>query len=214
LTKINPSDNAYFFECTKNAAAVSILSLRENHPLKETFLFDDEKEKLSLLKNEKRRLEFCAVRFIRNQKNIPFSIAYSPIGAPYLVGSPMHVGISHSNDLIGLALAPFKIGLDIELISDRILGIKNRFTTSQEVALFSYTEAINLTIIWTIKEVLYKLAGRLEINLTSELMINSVEGDTANCLFLSAEGWRSVAVKFQEKNNYIISFNPSNYYEK
>lgn len=214
MTKISPSDNAYFFECTKNAAAVSILSLRENHPLKETFLFDDEKEKLSHLKNEKRRLEFYAVRFIRNQKNIPFSIAYSPIGAPYLVGSPMHVGISHSNDLVGLALAPFKIGLDIELISDRILTIKNRFTTSREVALFSYTEAVNLTIIWTIKEVLYKLAGRLEINLISELMINSVEGDTANCLFLSAEGWRSVAVKFQEKNNYIISFNPSNYYEK
>ena len=214
MTKINPSDNAYFFECTKNAVVVSILSLRENNPLKETFLFDDEKEKLSLLKNEKRRLEFYAVRFLRNQKNIPFSIAYSPIGAPYLVGSPMHVGISHSNDLVGLALAPFKIGLDIELISDRILSIKNRFTTSQEVALFSYTEAVNLTIIWTIKEVLYKLAGRLEINLTSELIINSVEGDTANCLFLSAEGWRSVAVKFQEKNNYIISFNPSNYYEK
>jgi len=214
LTKINPSDNAYFFECTKNAAAVSILSLRENHPLKETFLFDDEMEKLSNLKNEKRRLEFYAVRFIRNQKNIPFSIAYSPIGAPYLVGSPMHVGISHSNDLVGLALAPFKIGLDIELISDRILKIKNRFTTSREVALFSYTEAVNLTIIWTIKEVLYKLAGRLEINLISELMINSVEGDTANCLFLSEEGWRSVTVKFQEKNNYIISFNPSTYHEK
>ena len=214
MIKISPSDNAYFFECTKNAAAVSILSLRENHPLKETFLFDDEKEKLSHLKNEKRRLEFYAVRFIRNQKNIPFSIAYSPIGAPYLAGSPMHVGISHSNDLVGLALAPFKIGLDIELISDRILTIKNRFTTSQEVALFSYTEAMNFTIIWTIKEVLYKLAGRLEINLISELMINSVEGDTANCLFLSAEGWLSVAVKFQEKNNYIISFNPSNYYEK
>mgnify|MGYP000279769172 CR=1 FL=1 len=214
MTKINPTDIAYFFECTKNAAAVSILSLRENHPLKETFLFDDEKEKLSNLKNEKRRLEFCAIRFIRNQKNIPFSIAYSPIGAPYLVGSPMHVGISHSNDLVGLALAPFKIGLDIELISDRILTIKNRFTTSQEVALFSYTEAMNFTIIWTIKEVLYKLAGRLEINLISELMINSVEGDTANCLFLSAEGWRSVAVKFQEKNDYIISFNPSTYHEK
>jgi len=214
LIKISPSDNAYFFECTKNAAVVSILSLRENHPLKETFLFDDEKEKLSNLKNEKRRLEFCAIRFIRNQKNIPFSIAYSPIGAPYLAGSPMHVGISHSNDLVGLALAPFKIGLDIELISDRILTIKNRFTTSQEVALFSYTEAMNFTIIWTIKEVLYKLAGRLEINLISELMINSVEGDTANCLFLSAEGWRSVAVKFQEKNDYIISFNPSTYHEK
>jgi phosphopantetheinyl transferase len=214
LTKINHSDNAYFFECTKNAAVVSILSLCENNPLEETFLFDDEKEKLSHLKNEKRRLEFYAIRFIRNQKNIPFSIAYSPIGAPYLVGSPMHVGISHSNDLVGLALAPFKVGLDIELISDRILTIKNRFTTSLEVALFSYAEAINLTIIWTIKEVLYKLAGRLEINLISELMINSVEGDTANCLFLSAEGWRDVAVKFQEINEYIISFNPSTYYEK
>lgn len=214
MTKISPSDNAYFFEWAKNDTAVSILSLRENHPLKETFLFDDEKEKLSLLKNEKRRMEFCAIRFIRNQKNIPFSIAYNPIGAPYLAGCPVNVGISHSNDLVGLALAPFKIGLDIELISDRILGIKNRFTTSQEMALFSYTEVINLTIIWTIKEVLYKLAGRLEINLTSELMINSVEGATANCLFLSVEGWRIVAVKFQEINEYIISFNPSAYYEK
>jgi phosphopantetheinyl transferase len=214
LTKINPSDNAYFFEWDKNDTAVSILSLRENHLLEETFLFDDEKEKLFLLKNEKRKLEFCAIRFIRNQKNIPFSIAYNPIGAPYLLGSPMQVGISHSNDLVGLALAPFKIGLDIELISDRILKIKDRFTTSKEVVLFSYTESINLTIIWTIKEVLYKLAGRLEINLISELMINSVEGDTANCLFLSTEGWRIVAIKFQEINDYIISFNPSPYYEK
>jgi phosphopantetheinyl transferase len=214
LTKINPSDNAYFFEWDKNDTAVSILSLRENHLLEETFLFDDEKEKLFLLKNEKRKLEFCAIRFIRNQKNIPFSIAYNPIGAPYLLGSPMQVGISHSNDLVGLALAPFKIGLDIELISDRILKIKDRFTTSKEAVLFSYTESINLTIIWTIKEVLYKLAGRLEINLISELMINSVEGDTANCLFLSTEGWRIVAIKFQEINDYIISFNPSPYYEK
>lgn len=214
MTKINPSDNAYFFEWDKNDTAVSILSLRENHLLEETFLFDDEKEKLFLLKNEKRKLEFCAIRFIRNQKNIPFSIAYNPIGAPYLLGSPMQVGISHSNDLVGLALAPFKIGLDIELISDRILKIKDRFTTSKEAVLFSYTESINLTIIWTIKEVLYKLAGRLEINLISELMINSVEGDTANCLFLSTEGWRIVAIKFQEINDYIISFNPSPYYEK
>ncbi len=214
MTKINPSDNAYFFELDKNDTAVSILSLRENHLLEETFLFDDEKEKLFLLKNEKRKLEFCAIRFIRNQKNIPFSIAYNPIGAPYLLGSPMQVGISHSNDLVGLALAPFKIGLDIELISDRILKIKDRFTTSKEAVLFSYTESINLTIIWTIKEVLYKLAGRLEINLISELMINSVEGDTANCLFLSTEGWRIVAIKFQEINDYIISFNPSPYYEK
>ena len=150
MTKINPSDNAYFFEWDKNDTAVSILSLRENHLLEETFLFDDEKEKLFLLKNEKRKLEFCAIRFIRNQKNIPFSIAYNPIGAPYLLGSPMQVGISHSNDLVGLALAPFKIGLDIELISDRILKIKDRFTTSKEAVLFSYTESINLTIIWTI----------------------------------------------------------------
>ena len=45
-------------------------------------------------------------------------------------------------------------------------------------------------------------------------MINSVEGDTANCLFLSTEGWRIVAIKFQEINDYIISFNPSPYYEK
>lgn len=214
MTKISPSNTAYFFEWTASDLAVSIISLRENYPLKETFLFDDEKEKLSRLKNEKRSLEFCAIRFIRNQKNIPFSIAYSPIGAPYLAGSTLHVGISHSNDLAGLAFARFKIGLDIELISDRILKIKNRFTTSKEEALFSYAEAENLTIIWTIKEVLYKLAGRLEINLISDLMITSIEGNIANCLFLSVEGWRGVEVIFQEINNYIISFNPSTYYEE
>jgi 4'-phosphopantetheinyl transferase len=211
--KTIPIYSSYLKEIHKGEVELTMLDFKEISDLDTTFLYTTEQEDLSQLKSKKRRREFFAIRAIRNKKGIPFPISYNTIGAPFFEGTPLKLSISHSHEIAVLATAPFNIGVDLEPITERIIRLKKRFATSTEISFFKFTEAKTLTIIWTIKEVLYKLAGNETINLLSEMNIIELENDLATCQFKTELGDRFVKIKFQEISNFIISFNPSKYYE-
>ena len=213
LLKTIPIHSSCLKEIHKGEVELTMLDFKEISDLDTTFLYTTEQEGLSQLKSKKRQREFFAIRAIRNKKRIPFPISYNTIGAPFFEGTPLKLSISHSHEIAVLATAPFNIGVDLEPITERIIRLKERFATNNEVSFFNFTEAKTLTIIWTIKEVLYKLAGIENINLLSEMNIIHLENDLATCEFKTEFGNRFVKIKFQEISNFIISFNPSKYYE-
>ena len=213
LLKTIPIYSSYLKEIHKGEAELTMLDFKEISDLDTTFLYTTEQEDLSQLKSIKRQREFFAVRAIRNHKGLPFSISYTSIGAPFFEGTSLKLSISHSHEIAVLATAPFNIGVDLEPITERIIRLKERFATKNEISFFNFTEAKTLTIIWTIKEVLYKLSGLENINLLSEMNIIGIENDLATCQFKTELGDRYVQIKFQEIANFIISFNPSKYYE-
>ena len=213
LLKTIPIHSSCLKEIHKGEVELTMLDFKEISDLDTTFLYTTEQEGLSQLKSKKRQREFFAIRAIRNKKGIPFPISYNTIGAPFFESSSLHLSISHSHEIAVLATAPFKVGVDLEPITERIIRLKERFATTTEISFFNFTEAKTLTIIWTIKEVLYKLAGIENINLLSEMNIIHLENDLATCEFKTEFGNRFVKIKFQEISNFIISFNPSKYYE-
>lgn len=213
LLKTIPLDSFYLKEIHKGEAELTMLDFKEISDLDATFLYTIEQEYLSQLKSKKRQREFFAIRAIRNKKGIPFPISYNSIGAPFFEGTSLNLSISHSHEIAVLATAPFNIGVDLEPITERIIRLKERFATKNEISFFNFTEAKTLTIIWTIKEVLYKLSGLENINLLSEMNIIDLENNLATCRFKTEFGDRFVKIKFQEITNFIISFNPSKYYE-
>jgi len=211
--KTIPTHSSYLREIHKEEAELTMLDFKEISDLDTTFLYTTEQEDLSQLKSIKRQREFFAVRAIRNHKGLPFSISYNSIGAPFFEGTSLNLSISHSHEIALLATAPFNIGVDLEPITERIIRLKERFATKNEISFFNFTEAKTLTIIWTIKEVLYKLSGLENSNLLNEMNIIDLENDLATCQFKTEFGNRFVKIKFQEISNFIISFNPSKYYE-
>lgn len=213
LLKTIPLDSFYLKEIHKGEAELTMLDFKEISDLDATFLYTIEQEYLSQLKSKKRQREFFAIRAIRNKKGIPFPISYNSIGAPFFEGTSLNLSVSHSHEIAVLATAPFNIGVDLEPITERIIRLKERFATKNEISFFNFTEAKTLTIIWTIKEVLYKLSGLENSNLLSEMNIIDLENDLATCQFKTEFGDRFVKIKFQEITNFIISFNPSKYYE-
>ena len=213
LLKTIPIDSLYLKEIHKGEAELTMLDFKEISDLDTTFLYTIEQEDLSQLKSKKRQREFFAIRSIRNKKGITFPISYNSIGAPFFEGTPLKISISHSHEIAVLATAPFNIGVDLEPITERIIRLKERFATKNEISFFNFTEAKTLTIIWTIKEVLYKLSGLENSNLLNEMNIIDLENDLATCQFKTEFGNRFVKIKFQEITNFIISFNPSKYYE-
>ena len=75
-------------------------------------------------------------------------------GAPLLVGSPLHISISHSRHFAAIALHPhLRIGIDIEEPrGEQLAKVKTRFVHPDD-------PPIDLLTAWTIKEAVYKAAG-------------------------------------------------------
>lgn len=200
-------------EFTVNETTVVLLNFILNDHIKNTFLFEEEQSALAQIKNEIKKLEFYAVRYLRNFKQINLPISYNANGAPFFKGSTSKISISHSKELAVIALSTARVGVDIELITERIVGIKDRFISAEELNLFKVKNAKTYTIIWTIKEVIYKLSDLKHSNFLADMKLLEQSEGIVTCQFKTSEGIRFVKIKFQELGNYIISFNPSIAYE-
>lgn len=109
-----------------------------------------------------------------------YSVAYRNNGEPYLEGSPLCVSISHTRNYVAVAIAPFRIGIDIEYKSDRILRITQKFlTTSETSQLAQATHKTDTALLfWCAKEALYKKLEQKQPEFTLFTCQQSEQGAT------------------------------------
>jgi 4'-phosphopantetheinyl transferase len=93
------------------------------------------------------------------KNNLPnHKILYKSIGQPYLMPKDAYISITHSFPLAGLAISKKRIGIDVERVTNKILRIKEKFLHPNEYSWIPEgKEPEFLTVIWVIKEALYKL---------------------------------------------------------
>ena len=79
-------------------------------------------------KSGKRQREWLAVRLaLKELSGCEIAIAYKPDGKPYRVDGKGYVSISHSGNLVAVALHDeCDIGIDVELRSSRISAVRGR----------------------------------------------------------------------------------------
>ena len=137
-------------------------------------LLDDEKEKYVALKSEKRKKEFLLIRFLRNNFFPGKEIAYTETGAPYFKDKSCSISISHSSTFIALAAtSEERIGIDIELIQDKIIKLGNKFMHLDEIARVNPSnEVIQYTSFWCAKEALYKWSNIRGLSFQNDLAIH------------------------------------------
>ena len=78
--------------------------------------------------------------------------------APYLEPKDFEISITHSYPFAALALSKNKVGIDIEPFHPKILRIQNKFLNEDETGFIEEKkEVAYLTVIWSLKESLYKI---------------------------------------------------------
>ncbi|MGB1508383.1 MAG: 4'-phosphopantetheinyl transferase family protein, partial [Crocinitomicaceae bacterium] len=82
---------------------------------------------------------------------------YNANGKPFVDKRENHISVSHSSKSICLAISKFPLGIDIEGIDERVLRIKTKYVNIEDKKHYQYNSVEDLTILWTIKECLYKL---------------------------------------------------------
>lgn len=101
-------------------------------------------------------------------------IQYDELGKPHPVNYPGHISISHSRHFIGLLYHPIKpCGLDIEEFKDRIVQVAPRFmNTLEQDWIPDANDVKSLTLIWSVKESLYKTIGGGGIHFKEQLLVH------------------------------------------
>lgn len=111
-------------------------------------------------KSDKRRAEFYFTRVLWKTFDSSESIAYDPLGRPCLAKG--YISISHSRDLVVIAYhETHPVGVDVEYLSPKIRTIQSKFISSADEQLIDLSSDLDLTIVWSIKEAVYKME-RLE----------------------------------------------------
>jgi 4'-phosphopantetheinyl transferase len=127
------------------------------------------------IKSEKRKSEWLGIRSLLMKMTGKYhEIMYTEKGNPYIVND-FHISITHSKHIIGLILSKNPaIGIDLELISPKILNTAHKFITKEEIELFE--EELRLKKIylnWCGKETLYKIKKNGGFDFKKNFRINT-----------------------------------------
>ncbi|MFI3258786.1 MAG: 4'-phosphopantetheinyl transferase superfamily protein [Rikenellaceae bacterium] len=134
---------------------------------------------LEALKSAKRQREGASWRALLRRtlakEEVKKEIAYDSMRAPYLVGSKLYIGASHSSNKVAIVISDRgRCGVDIENLNRDFERVESRYTTQKEIALFEgFTPDYARALIWSSKEALYKAAGFEGVDMVGEVRITS-----------------------------------------
>jgi len=161
--------------------------LRENvelHPA--------EIENLANFKGKGQRREFLAARILlhfMSGRAERAELSKDENGKPHLKDSTFHVSISHTVNYAAAIAHPNLCGIDVQRIVPRIHKIAHKFVSEEEKSqLIPEHELIQLHLIWSAKEAVYKAYGQRQLDFRDNIFLDfegySPEKTTASALLI------------------------------
>lgn len=138
-------------------------------------LNNDECEKLARLSKGKRTLHWLATRvllryLLRTDNYI--SCPSDQNGKPYLPDYPYEISLTHSYDYAGVLMSSAgPCGLDLEIVKDKVLRIKEKFLSEEELSFIQPENIEQLYACWCAKEAVYKLQGNKGVSFLGNMRI-------------------------------------------
>ena len=139
-----------------------------------------------------KRLQHLAGRFLLKELYPDFPLELIKIAdtrKPFLEDEAYHFSISHCGDYAAVVISKeYRVGVDIERITDKIQAIIHKFLTGYEQQLLS-EDAISksATLLWSVKESIYKWKGSGGVDFKKHINIKTIDAGTeqgvVQCLF-------------------------------
>jgi len=129
-------------------------------------------------KSELHQRAFLSVRKLLQEKGYTdFDLEYDEFGKPHLKDGN-HISISHSHEFSTIIISDQKAGIDIELQREKIIKIADKFVDYE----FEFLNKQNqeeyirkLTVIWGIKESIFKICNEIGISFKSHIQAKAFE---------------------------------------
>lgn len=147
-------------------------------------LHPQETSELSTL-NDRKRLEWMASRYLlhlMSGRRTRGACLKDSHGKPYLAGSNYHISMSHSRAMVAVVASPQAIGIDIQVVVQKIDRIARKFLTPLELDRIDETSYIEtLHVLWGAKESLYKAYGKRQLDFRKHIWTDPVVYNPQGC---------------------------------
>ena len=130
-----------------------------------TALKDVSLARLDGMKSESHQKGFLSVRRLLMEAGYTdFDLYYDEFGKPHL-NDGKDISISHSHGFSVIVLSDVNIGADLEILKDKTLKLAPRFMDVSHLEnLNKEDELIKATVVWGIKEAVFKLKNEIGIS--------------------------------------------------
>ena len=172
-----------------------------------------------------KRLQHLAARYLLKElfTDFPYElIRIATTKKPFLQNEAYHFSISHCGEYAAvIASKEYRVGVDVELITEKVNRVKHKFLSIDEQSLLSniplfpiaiFNDKL-LTATWSIKESLFKWLGNDQVDFIKHLQIVKINitdnAGIAECKILKHEAVE-LNVHFLFFNNNCISWVLSN----
>ena len=172
-----------------------------------TLLLNEENAELIKIKSLQRKNEFIGVRQLRNQLIPNKPILYNSNGKPFVNKCENHISVSHSSKNICLAISKSPLGIDIEGIDERVLRIKTKYVNIEDKKYYRYNSVEELTILWTIKECLYKLYDIKGLSFKNDILALSRNNNDHYFAVHTKNGIQKHRLIHEKIDNEILTYN-------
>lgn len=128
-----------------------------------------------------KRLQHLAGRYLLQilEPDFPLHlISVSDSNKPFLHTGEFYFSISHCGDFAAAIIGKEHAGIDVELITDQVDRLKNKFLNPSELELlqnFQFVDSIKLlTLFWSSKEAIFKWYGKGKVDFKKNMLIKQL----------------------------------------
>ncbi len=136
-------------------------------------------------------------------------LQYTAEGKPFIKGKNTNISITHSYDKLAIIRNDkFETGIDVELIRDKVLKIKDKFLCRAELKTAG-NNVEKLIVYWAAKETLYKMYGYIKVDFVEHLLIESFELGTSGNLIgeIRLENFhKKVCMHYEKSEDYVLVY--------
>jgi phosphopantetheinyl transferase len=112
------------------------------------------------IKLAKREMEFIVGRLLLHEALPGSELQFRENGKPVL-SEPYHVSFSHTLNMVGLVVAKYPVGLDLQWADEKLLRIKDKYCHADELHWLNALQnpLQGALLIWSAKEAVFKVFG-------------------------------------------------------
>jgi len=194
---------------TQSDFSIYLMEVDENKA--DTYLTDltaEEIAKFYSIGHSAKQLEFAASRSLRTSIFGCKQIYYNEFGSPYIEDQGF-ISLSHTHGLVALAHSKtFNVGLDVESIREKAKLLHPKFIHPSERAYFDTENTFDMSLLWSFKETLFKLADRKGVHFSADLIIRK-EGERFFGTIHQYDVLHEYELIYQSFKQYLITCNSS-----
>ena len=163
-----------------------------------------EKLKFDQFFSKNRKLEFYFSRLLLKDFNLDHLIEYKETGKPFLTEG--FISLSHSKNVILIAYSKkYEVGIDIEFYKEKIHRIKHKFLSQFELKNWNCENIEILTMIWSIKEAIYKIEDIPGLRFREDMSVQSIDNPGYIAVYKNGES-HNYEFNYLKYKEFIITY--------